>query len=478
MAIPWHRSRRSISLRWRILVAALLAVTGIPRRTALANGRAPNTSTINFRRGSGQDIAAGLTFGVVLSHDGGATWHWMCEKAVLYGGMYDPDYVYTAAGPILATTFDGALVNRDGCVFTPTSFGKKFFASITQASDGTIYMAAADVPDGMGSVGDAKIYKSTDNGMTFPTSATAGQINDWYNSIEVAPSDPNRVYVSAYRLGTGGTRTFQIYKSTDAGATFTPVNSTAFTTSDNTTIDIVGIKATAPDTLFVRVSLPNGILGDAIWRSDDAGATWTKIFEKQDNISFVARANGDLVAATRLLGTSVARGPTNATWESTPNAPHINCLVESPGGVLWACTQNYGVMQIPTDDAGIMKTTDLTAWTKVLRYQEISGPVDCAAGTRQHDQCVYDCLDMVYNDNPANCPNSTPRAWCILKNQLGITSTVIDCPAAVADAAPDAITVNPKNSGGCCDAGDTSTGAGASILGIGIVLLVWRPRRR
>jgi len=462
----------------RVLITMIALATTAPD-AALANGRPPGTSTINFRRGSSQDIAAGMTFGVVLSHDGGQTWRWMCEKAVLYGGLYDPDYVYSSTGTLFATTFDGALVNRDGCTFMPAGFGKKFFSSITQSSDGTIYMAAADVPDGMGSVGDAKIYKSTDNGATFPTSATAGQINDWYNSLEVAPSDPSRVYLSAYRLAVGGSRSFQIYKSTDAGATFTPVTSTGFTTSDDSSIDIVGIKANNPDTLFVRVTVANGNLGDVIWRSDNAGGTWTKIFEQADNISFVARANGDLVAATKLSGTFVARGPTNATWEPVAGAPHVNCLVESPAGELWACTQNFGAMQIPSDDAGIMKTTDLTSWTKVLRYQDIGGPVECAAGTRQHDQCVFDCPDMTYDANPATCPNSTPRSWCILRNQLGITSTVIECPAPVADASPDAVTTpTPKSSSGCCDAGDTSGGAGAAFLGVGLALLVWRPRRR
>ena len=66
------------------------------------------------------DILAGMTFGAVVSHDGGATWHWMCEKAVLYGGLFDPDYAYSSSGAVFATTFDGSLVMRDGCTFTPT----------------------------------------------------------------------------------------------------------------------------------------------------------------------------------------------------------------------------------------------------------------------------------------------------------------------------------------------------------------------
>jgi uncharacterized protein (TIGR03382 family) len=452
----------------------VLAATSL----AHANGRAPATSTINFRQGNQQDIVAGMTFGVVISHDNGVTWQWMCEKAVLYGGMYDPDYVYAPSGALFATTFEGSLVNRDGCTFAPTTFQKKFFSTITQSSTGALYMAAADAENlAMGNPGDAKIYKSTDDGLTFPTVTTAGILGDWYNSIEVAPSDPNRLYLSGYRLP-GGIREFQLYRSDNAGTSFQPINASQFTTSNNSTIDIVGIKANQPNTVFARVQLQGTSIGDAIWRSVDGGANWTKIFEKNDTISFLARANGDLVAATPNSGTFVSRGPNNTTWEPVATAPHINCLAENTAGELWACTQNFGAMQTPSDDAGIMKTTDLVTWTKVLRFQDIAGPVACAPGTRQHDQCIYDCPDLTYNDNPATCPNVSPASWCILKNQLGITSTAIVCPA-VFDGPPDDVgDVTKKPEPGCCESGDTSGGPAALALSLVIGTVVLRSRRR
>lgn len=445
---------------------------------AHANGRAPGTSTINFRRGNNQEIAAGMTFGLVISKDGGATWHWMCEKAILYGGLFDPDYVYATGGALFATTFEGSLVNRDGCTFAPTPFQKKFFSSITEASNGTLYFAASDAEDlAAGNPGDAKIYKSTDGGTTFPTSATAGIIGDWYSSIEAAPSDPTRVYLSGYRLP-GGVREFQLYRSDNAGVTFQAINASQFTTSNNSTIDIVGIKANQPNTVYARVTLQGSSIGDAIWRSTDAGANWTKIFEKNDEIAFVARANGDLVAATRNSGTFVSRGPNNTTWEAVPTAPHINCLAENAAGELWACTQNFGAMQTPSDDAGIMKTTDLVQWTKVLRYQDLQGPLDCAAGTRQHDQCVYDCPDTVYATNPATCPNTNPSAWCVLKNQLGITTTVISCPAVFDGPPDDGGDVSKPPPKGCCETGDTGGAPGALALGLVVGTVLLRTRRR
>lgn len=67
---------------------AVLLVTCALAGAAFANGRDPGTSSITFELGDESKIVAGVTFGVVESHDGGVTWRWMCENAVGYGGVY------------------------------------------------------------------------------------------------------------------------------------------------------------------------------------------------------------------------------------------------------------------------------------------------------------------------------------------------------------------------------------------------------
>lgn len=136
--------------------------------SAEANGRPPGTSTINFSRGDDTKIVAGMTFGVLASDDGGVSWRWMCEAAVGYGGMYDPDYAFAATGSLFATTFDGVKIRRDECLFEPSPAGMKFVSKLTVGADGAVQFAAADPTD-------ANVYKSTDDGMTFPTSSTPGQ---------------------------------------------------------------------------------------------------------------------------------------------------------------------------------------------------------------------------------------------------------------------------------------------------------------
>ncbi len=435
---------------WRNLALGSLCVAGLST-AAFANGRAPGTSTINFQQGMESHIAVGMTFGVVLSKDNGATWQWMCEDAVGYGGNYDPDYAYTSTGALFATTFDGLKVNHDGCVFEPSSLSPappklKFFSVIAHGPDNAVYAAAADATDG-------KIYKSTDNGVTFPISAMPGITNDWWQSLEVAPSDAQIVYLAGYRLPTGQPKQFLLFRSNNGGASYTALPTTDFATMPNSTLEIAGISRTNSQLVYARVTLEDNSVSDALYRSTNGGASWTRILGEQGSISFVVRGNGDLVAATQGLGSfkSVNNG---TDWTPLANAPHINCLVENAAGEVWACTQNYGSQTVPSDGFGIMKTTDLVTWTGVLKYQDIVEPVACPVGTAQKDKC----------DVPL---------WCGLCKQLGCDANR-NCEAG--DAAPP---IPPKAPKGCCQTGsDGIPGVLLLALTLGFVMLRGRRSRK
>ena len=86
----------------RTLIFASLVLASAPV-VVHANGRPAGTSTINFKQGDDTQILAGMTFGALKSIDGGVTWHWICENAIGYGGVYDPDYSFTSTGRIVAS---------------------------------------------------------------------------------------------------------------------------------------------------------------------------------------------------------------------------------------------------------------------------------------------------------------------------------------------------------------------------------------
>jgi hypothetical protein len=446
---------------WRIaLVWLALAVAS---RGASANGRPPGTSSISFRQGHETDIAVGLTFGLMMSHDAGKTWQWMCEDAIGYKGMYDPHYAYSPSGALFASTFTGLKVVRNSCTFDKTPAGDAFLSSIAQGPDAFYYAAAqeADAPNGI--LADHKIYRSADDGMTFPQSIAPVDPVSWWQTMRIAPSNPSRVYLSGYTFlpdpsGTGTIKNHLLFRSDDAGKTWTPlpIDTAKVMLSSDSAIDIVGIDSDNADRVYLRVEAEANTPGESIYRSDDKGATWTKLHHSDVPFGGVvvraARNAGgkhDLVAATQLNGSEVSHDD-GVTWLPLAGAPHINCLVENAAGELWACTLNYKFNNGPTDSAGLMKTTDLVTWTKVMRYEEMTDAVTCAAGTPQQDLCV--------------------PMWCAVCQQLGChPSPQYGCPGQTEAPAP-------PSKAGCCDTG--ASGAGPLALGLMIGTVVLRPRRR
>jgi hypothetical protein len=460
-------------VRWGLV----LAIVGV---VALEAAAAPpyDAQSIHVR---GQDVVVGTSFGMIVSHDGGGTWHWFCPNAVHYGGQYAPDYQITSNG-VYATSFDGLIAMSDGCSFGATGFGTTFFSRLAQGSDGALYAAAADASDG-------KIYKSTNGGASFPSSAAPGVAGDWWDSIIVAPSNAQRVYLSGYRLvlrctagsgNAGATCTGNqdctnngncepqkdqlLFASSDGAASFSPLATTAFATTMNSVLDVVAVDAADADRVYAMVTMVNATNGSDLYRSDNAGGTWTKILTTTDNrMSVVARANGQLVAAWQ---SGIARVSTDHgdTWTPIGCDVHINCLAENAAGELWACTHNYAdFVSIPSDGFGLMKTTDLVEWSGVLSFADIGGPASCAAGTVEHDMCAGQWPTLVadflqFQVTPNHCampPDGSPDG------------------ATPADAA-----TNPTagEGGGCCSS--TGRGSTSGVLGAGVLALLLRRRRR
>lgn len=439
----------------RLVLAALLglALAG----PAHANGRPPATSTINFRAGSSTDIAAGMTFGLMMSSDGGETWHWVCEDAIGYGGTFDPDYVYTASGALLATTFEGLRANRDGCVFEPAAAPANFFSTIAQGPDGVLHLGAGQVM--AGSVpGDSRLYRSTDDGLTFLPPAVVGLSGDWWSSIEVAPSSGARIYASGYRF-VQGAKTVFLYRSTDGGATYEPLPTTGLMLPANAKIEIAGIGAANPDLVVIKVVQENNLSGDGVYRSTDGGQTWTRVYGAVHPLSILLRANGQLIAASVDNGAEVSSDG-GATWAPLVGPPHINCLAETAAGEVWACTRGFSPPGVPNDGFAIMKSTDLAAWTGVMAYRDLQAPIDCPTDTLHDSRCEH--------------PPEAQAGICGLCSQLGCTPS--GC-TVVPDGAPVDAPI-ADDGGGCCDTG----GGAASAFALGggglATLLLGGLRRR
>ena len=123
------------------------------------------------------------------------------------------------------------------------------------------------------------VYKSTDAGRTWKLSGL--EVTQQIGRIIVDPADPNIVYVAALGHAWNSNPERGVYKSIDGGATWQLVKFV----SDKAGFVDVALDPTNPDivwaTSYERLRGPyflkSGGPGSALWKSTDAGKTWTRI---------------------------------------------------------------------------------------------------------------------------------------------------------------------------------------------------------
>ncbi len=126
--------------------------------------------------------------------------------------------------------------------------------------------------------GDRGLYKTTDGGKTWKAVLTISP-DTGVTDVVMDPVNPNVLYAAAYQrrraVGqlVGGGPESALYKTTDGGAKWTKL------TKGLPTVDIgrigLGINWKNPKTVYALVTAQLGQGG--FFRSDDAGASWTRI---------------------------------------------------------------------------------------------------------------------------------------------------------------------------------------------------------
>ena len=446
-------------MRWTLaLLGACVAVS-----VAHANGRPPLTNGIYLRSTDPHSLYVRTTFGLLVSHDDGCSFRWVCEKAIGYGGEFDPKYAIADDGTIFATTFTGLRVSRDGgCSWETATAGEAASApgriadlwidGIDIAPTGDVWVVTAD------SGRPNNVYRSTDNGVTFtPSSLSSAQI--WWKSVEVARSRPQRIYITGYQVAP--VVQAHLRSSDDDGATWTP-HPLAPTMKLGTTpvIVIAAVDPTDPQHLFVRSIAANPPEGDVLYRSTDGGVTLTEVVTTRDPVrDVVFRKDGSVVIATLSSGTYVMAkdGTLTPLGEVLPNAPDITpprlgCLAEQADGTLVACGANW-----QPDYMAVGNGPSPVGMKKLFRFVELAGTLSCPAGTTSATQC-------------------DPQ-WPALQQQFGATGPAASCPGVIPPPAPppDAASSTKKLAGGCCDSGGAP--ASSALAGIVVGLLALRRRR-
>jgi photosystem II stability/assembly factor-like uncharacterized protein len=434
--------RRATAPIW-ILVAAW----ALPPGTSRANGRFPAANMLVARPGDPSRLLVRATYGLLLSSDAGRTWDWLCERAVGYGGSEDPSVVIAANGALLVGMFDGLARSTDGgCTWQRDPSEPRGVVDLTlRASVPDRVYAVTSLFSRVGDAGVSRFHSellvSADAGAHWSARATLDP-SLIVDSVEVAPSDPERVYVSAVRRGE---REIQgvLLVSDDDGAHFVE-RPFELSRSDRG----VYVGAVAPqraDRVYVRVDA-----GDAgrIRVTDDAGATWVTPFQGGPVLGFALSADGDAIYTGGPRDGLLAAGADDLRFAARSKLP-VQCLT-SIGAALWACAPAGGGFVL-----GASSTRGVTFEPR-LTLRGMRGPLGCAPPSAV-DQCAED--------------------WDSLRRLVGVD----DATGATAETAPSSAGAHrsachcstPGRGGG----GQGGAGGVAALTGA-VVLFALALRRR
>jgi hypothetical protein len=448
--------------------AVVLGLVAAPS-PARANGRFPESNAVFFAASDDQVVLLRTTFGLVTSHDRGKTWDWVCERSVGLAGVEDPMFEVTSDGTMMSSTFQGLAISHDhACNWAYEGGALKdlvFVDLASRAGPPSNIIALASSYDGQDDAG-AIFFKSTlfetkDEAKTFTTVGPSFDPTLLADTVDLTPTDPDRIYVSAKR-NPGTAATAVLLTSKDHGKTFVeyPI---ALVPPENG-VYIAAVDPVNADRVYVRTSssldMPSRLLV-----TDDAGKTFRTVYTAKGALKgFALSPDGKKVWIGGPSDGLRVASTTDFGFVQKSNV-EVQCLKLATDG-LWTCsTEKSGFVLGLSRDEG-------ATFDAKLHFCDIRGPLACAVGSTTHTEC-----SLGGTTSTASPP--WPQQQAVLGCTAGIDGGAEGGPgdASINPLAPD----DGSGGGGGCDCSVRAPSPApfaALLTGVGCAIAFLRRRRR
>jgi hypothetical protein len=469
-----------------VAVGAALFCAALP---AAANGRFPASNEFFFSPADPNLILLRTTYGILPSHDDGASWSYLCEDALgLPPAAYeDPTLGLTQNGSLIAGVSLGLNVSTDvGCNWSCAAgpLAGQSIADIAIRPDnpssavaltGTYVMSDSSTTNTF-----SQVFQTTDNGATWAALGTPIDPTVIVQTIDVAKSDPSRLYVSGTR-GFGTARTASLFEWTTTSAKWTEHVITQFDPTMEDSIYIAAVDPTNADRVYLRTSgLASG--GESrLYVTSDAGTTFTLPMTAnfpvpQAGLALIGELQGFALApdgskvyvGTKESGLWMASS-TDLVFKQTNSHVHVQCLA-TRGTELWACSDAVSGFV-----AGVSSDDGATFTSKLCSVTGLTGTAACAPNDGGPSACMA-------TGNASQCGASFDTL-CSLDSLSGECTVCSDDAGAsppTMDAGTGTGTKATAAASSSCDLAVVGTGGGAAgaLGGIALVSLAMQRRRR
>ena len=287
----------------------------------------------------------------------------------------DPNIIYVASGEGLhrpdLSTGDGIYKSIDGGK-TWTHLGLRDGQQVPRIAldprdPNRLFVAVLGHPYGPNK--ERGIYRSTDGGQTFEQILYKDE-NTGGSEVELDPTNSDIVYAGMWEAREGPWENSQwagtnggLFKSTDGGAHWTQLTNGLPTGPEGLVQVNVAIAPSNPQRIYISTATSRTL---ALYRSDDAGASWTRATDDPHPAARIG--GGDLpVLAVDPKNPDIVYSASVVTWKSTDGAKTWTAIRGAPGGddyqSIWINPNNPETILIVSDQGAIITVNGGASWS-------------------------------------------------------------------------------------------------------------------